>query len=675
MTDPVAADVQAAFCSVLVDEWARAGVTDAVIAPGSRSTPLVMALDRDGRIRVHVVLDERGAGFLGLGLGLATGRPAVVVTTSGTAAVELHPAVVEAAHAAIPLIAATADRPPELHGVGAPQTVDQDGLYGATPRWAVSPGVADLAAAASWRPLAARSVAVATGGPDGPGPVHLNLAFRDPLLGTGPAGAPTPAAVAALPPGRAGGGPWHRRTTPSGLPLSGPSLPGPSLSGPPLSGPSLSGLPLSGPPLSGPPLSGPSLSGPSLPGPSPSQSVVAWLAAYAGGRGLIVAGAGAGDPDTLVAAAQALGWPLLADPRSGCRSGGGGPVIAAADALLRIPRIAARHPDVVVRFGAPWASKVLTQWLAGLDPAVVQVLVDPWGRWEDPDRRVEQVIAADPTATAAALLAAVGRPVAVGWGGRVGTGDGTTGPSGLADGSGPARGVRPDPTWVGQWTDAERAAQGVFDRELAAGAPLELSEPGVARAVMAALPDNAMLLASSSMPVRDVEWYSAPRQGLTVLSNRGVNGIDGVLSTAIGVALGGRVPTVALIGDLAFLYDAGALLWSSGRDLALTIVVVDNNGGGIFSFLPQASALAEGEFERYWGTPHRADLTAIARAYGVEVVACPDRRSLDAVLTEVGRPGVRVAVVPSDRAANVVAHDRLNAAVAEAVAAIPVGDG
>ena len=632
MTEPTAADVQAAFCSVLVDEWARAGVTDAIIAPGSRSTPLVMALDRDGRIRVHVVLDERGAGFLGLGLGLATGRPAVVVTTSGTAAVELHPAVVEAAHAGIPLIAATADRPPELHGVGAPQTVDQDGLYGATPRWAVSPGVADLAAAANWRPLAARSVAVATGGPDGPGPVHLNLAFRDPLLGTGPAGSPTPAAVAALPPGRAGGGPWHRRTGAAA-------------------------------------------------GPPPHPSVVSWLATYSGGRGLVVAGAGAGDPDTLVAAAQALRWPLLADPRSGCRSVGG-PVIAAADALLRIPRIAAWRPEVVVRFGAPWASKVLTQWLAGLDPAVAQVLVDPWGRWGDPDRRVEQVIGADPTATAAALLAAVGRPLGVEWpvgvgragGVGAGAGAGAVGGSRLADGSEPAGAVRPDRTWVGQWADAEQAAQGVFDHELAAGGPLELSEPGVARAVVAALPENAMLLASSSMPVRDVEWYSAPRRGVTVLSNRGVNGIDGVLSTAIGVALGG-VPTVALIGDLAFLYDAGALLWSSGRDLALTIAVVDNNGGGIFSFLPQAGTLAEAEFERYWGTPHRADLTAIARAYGVEVVPCPDRRALDAVLAEVGRPGVRVAVVPSDRATNVMAHERLNAAVAEAVATIAVSEG
>jgi 2-succinyl-5-enolpyruvyl-6-hydroxy-3-cyclohexene-1-carboxylate synthase len=234
---------------------------------------------------------------------------------------------------------------------------------------------------------------------------------------------------------------------------------------------------------------------------------------------------------------------------------------------------------------------------------------------------------------------------------------------------------RPDSAWVCQWTEAEQAAQAVFDRELAAGASLGMSEPGVARAVVAGLPEDAILMASSSMPVRDVEWYSAPRDGVTVLSNRGVNGIDGVLSTAIGVALGGRVPTVALVGDLAFLYDAGALLWASRRDLALTIVLVDNDGGGIFSFLPQATALPEGQFERYWGTPHGADVAAIARAYGVEVVPCVDRESLDAVLAGVRRPGVRVALVPSDRAANVVAHDRLHAAVAEALAAAVAGGG
>ena len=582
MTEPAAADVQAAFCAVLVDEWARAGVADALVAPGSRSTPLVMALDRDPRVRVHVVLDERSAGFVALGMGMGSGRPAVVVTTSGTAAVELHPAVVEASHAGVPLIAVTADRPAELHDVGAPQTVDQHGLYGSSPRWAVSPGVAEAEAASSWRPLAARAVAVATGGPAGPGPVHLNLAFRDPLLGT--------AAAGVIPAGRDGGAPWHERLV-------------------------------------------------AQPGPPPA-AVVEALAAHSGGRGVIVAGAGSGNPATLISAARALDWPLMADPRSGCRVPGA-IVVAAADALLRVPEIAGWRPDVVLRFGAPWASKVLTQWLAGLGSEVSQVLVDPWGRWADPDRRVGRVIAADPTAVAGALAAATpGEPAA----------------------------CRAESSWSRRWADAERAAQGVLDVELGVGGPLALSEPGVARALVAGLPEGAFLLASSSMPVRDVEWYSAPRDQVTALSNRGSNGIDGVLSTAIGVALSGGAPTAALVGDLAFLYDAGALLGSARRPVALTIVVVDNDGGGIFSFLPQAAALPEAQFERFWGTPHGADLAAIAAAYGVEVVPVGDRDALGAVVAEAARPGVRVAIVKSSRRANLDAHDRLHTAIAESVA-------
>jgi 2-succinyl-5-enolpyruvyl-6-hydroxy-3-cyclohexene-1-carboxylate synthase len=595
MTGGNAADVQAAFCSVLVDEWGRAGVTDAVVAPGSRSTPIVMALDADPRLRVHVVLDERSAGFVALGLGLASGRPAVVATTSGTAAVELHPAVVEASHAGVPLIAATSDRPPELHGVGAPQTVEQGGLYSAAVRWAVSPGVAEWAASGSWRSLASRCVAEAVSGPEGPGPVHCNLAFREPLLASGE--------QIRLPPGRPGEAPWHVRTAAGG-------------------------------------------------GEPPAWAMEV-LAAHAGGRGLIVAGAGAGagsagdDGSALVEAARSLGWPLFADPRSGCRVPAD-PVVAAADALLRVPEVAAWRPDVVLRLGAPWASKVLGQWLAGLGAAgVPQVLVDPLGRWGDPDRQVGQMVAADPAAVSAALLARVGSSAAV--------------EKTMGCGSPPATG------WVEQWVAAERAAQRALSGLLDDGAALSLTEPGVARGVVAGLEEGGLVLVSSSMPVRDVEWYSAPRHKITVRSNRGANGIDGVVSTALGASLGSGRPVVALVGDLAFLYDAGALLGAASRDVALTIVVVDNDGGGIFSFLPQAEALPAAQFERYWGTPHGIDLLAVAAAYGAEVTDISDRAGLDGVLTRAGRPGVRVARVRSDRAANVEAHDRLHAAVAAAV--------
>jgi 2-succinyl-5-enolpyruvyl-6-hydroxy-3-cyclohexene-1-carboxylate synthase len=578
MSQPSGADVQAAFCAVLVDEWVRGGVTDAVIAPGSRSTPMVVALDADPRMRVHVVLDERCAGFVALGLGLASGRPAVLATTSGTASVELHPAVVEASYAGVPLIAVTADRPPELHHVGAPQTVEQDGLFGASPRWSVSPGVADLGAVGSWRSLGSRCVAEA-----GRGPVHVNLPFREPLLGSG--------AAVETPAGRPGGKPWHDRVDAARL---------------------------------------------------AAPSVVDWLASYAGRRGLIVAGGGIGEPGPLVEAAHRLGWPVFADPRSGCRVPDAPGVIAAADSLLRVPEVAAWTPELVVRVGALWASKVLAQWLAALPDGVPQVLVDPWGQWEEPDRRAALVVGADPSSLASALVAAVGDRTVSG-------------------------------EWCERWIGAEAAAQLALESSLRSGSDLELSEPAVARATLASVPDGGQLVVSSSMPVRDVEWYGAPRGGgVRVLSNRGANGIDGVLSTAVGAALTGVptvVPTVALLGDLAFLYDASALIGAGERDLALTVVVIDNDGGGIFSFLPQASALSPETFERYWGTPHGLDVGAVAAAYGADVVTIEKRVDLEELVGCSQRGRVRVGVVRTDRAANVAAHNTIHAAVAEAVGA------
>lgn len=201
---PLAQDVQAAFAATLVDEWVRAGVTDVVVCPGSRSTPLLIAVAEaaeQGALRAHSVLDERSAAYFALGLGLASGMPAPVVTTSGTAAVELHPAVVEAHHAGVPMLAVTADRPPELQDCGAPQTVHQVGLYGDAVRWEAAPGVPGPEAAATWRSLAARSVAEARGGARRPGPVHLNLAFREPLIGSAGAFASTPEGRAGGPPG------------------------------------------------------------------------------------------------------------------------------------------------------------------------------------------------------------------------------------------------------------------------------------------------------------------------------------------------------------------------------------------------------------------------------------------------------------------------------------------
>lgn len=550
---------QATFVATLVDEWARGGVRHAVVCPGSRSTPLALALAADDRLTVHVHHDERSAGFLALGIGQATGVPAVVLTTSGTAAVELHPAVVEASYGRVPLLACTADRPPELHHVGAPQTVDQAHVFGRAVRWFAEPGVADEAVAGTWRSLAARALLEATGSP--PGPVHLNLAFRDPLVAD-----PGP-----LPGGRAGGAPWHAAERATGA--GAVDLPDTE-------------------------------------------------------RGVIVAGGRGADAASVLALADATGWPVLADPRSGCRVPG---TVGAADALLRTPFADAHRPDVVVRLGEPPASKVLGEWLAR--SGARQLAVERDGTWFDPDRTASTVVTADPSAW---CRAAAERP---------------------------RRGAT---EWTGSWLAAEAAARDAVDRTLAAHR--EVTEPGMARRLLADLPDGATLLVSSSMPVRDLEWYGAPRTGVRVLANRGANGIDGVVSTAVGVAAAGDGPTALLIGDVAFLHDTNGLLGLAERGLDLTIVVVDNRGGGIFSFLPQARSLPGDRFERLFGTPHGVDVAALAAAHGLAALRAHDAEGYAAALAAtLATGGTQVVVGRTDRSANVAVHDEVHAAVAAAV--------
>ena len=567
------ADVAATFCSTLADEWVRNGVSDIVVSPGSRSSPLAIALASDPRLEVHVHHDERSAGFVALGLGLASGNPAVVVTTSGTAAVELHPAVVEAHMARVPMIVCTADRPPELLDVGAPQTIDQTHLYGRSIRWFSAPGVPTAAASRSWRSLAARAVAEANGMP--PGPVHLNLSFREPLVGRrGP-----------LPPGRPAGGPWHR------------SRPTPALQPDDLS--RLGNL-------------------------------------FGVERGVIVAGAGAGDPDALHALAAFLGWPVLADPRSCAQVSDteGATIVTTFDGLLRSERFAVgERPEVVLRLGLPPTSKVLGQWLASSD--ATQVLVQPDGAWIDPDRTAGLVVAAEPTEVC-----------------RLGAGI-----------------VAGDPRWSGEWATtwarAEAAAQQAIDAVL----PLhdEITEPGVARTLMQVAPADSLVVVSSSMPVRDVEWYGAPRRDVRVLSNRGANGIDGVVSTAVGVALN-YVPTSCLVGDIAFLHDTNALWGLAEREIDLTIVVVDNDGGGIFSFLPQRGLLGDDRFEQLFGTPHGVDIGAVAEAHGLPVHRPQTAAEVGpAIADAMTAGGARVVLVRTDRVANVAVHEELNAAIAAAL--------
>jgi 2-succinyl-5-enolpyruvyl-6-hydroxy-3-cyclohexene-1-carboxylate synthase len=475
---------------------------------------------------------------------------------------------VEADLAGVPLLACTADRPPELRDVGAPQAIDQVHLFGGAARWFGDPGVPDGASASRWRAFAGRAYAATLGSRSGP--VHLNLPFREPLVGTaGP-----------LPPGR-GDRPWVVGAAP--------------------------------------------------PASATSVDVPVELRGLTGRRGVIVAGAAPFDGPALHRLAAALGWPVLAEPRSPAWIPADTGIVH-LDAILRSPRAAdGLRPEAILRVGAPGASRVVNEWLAasGADEAVVG---SPG--WSDPAATAATVIDGPPTA----VLAALGSAVA---------------------------GAAPD-AWLARWVAASDAAATAVAAALAREATP--NEPAIARDVVAALPDGARLVVASSMPIRDVERYAVPRNGVAVLANRGANGIDGTVSTAVGVAVGSATPAALLIGDIAFLHDSNGLLGAAGRGIDLVCVVVDNDGGGIFSFLPQARGLPTERFETLFGTPHGLDLVALATSYGVDARALDRDDGTGAAVAEAAtKGGVHVLVARTDRAANIEVHGRIDDAVAAAV--------
>jgi 2-succinyl-5-enolpyruvyl-6-hydroxy-3-cyclohexene-1-carboxylate synthase len=578
------------FALTLVDELARAGVTDACLAPGSRSAPVALALAEHPGIAVHVHLDERSAAFFALGAAKRSGRPAVVLCTSGTAAANLHPAVLEADHARAPLLVLTADRPPELRGTGANQATDQLKLYGQAARWFCEVGVPgdDPAAGRYWRSLASRAWAEATGPPAGP--VHLNLAFADPLVPSGP-----PAAAGGWPrlggapaPGRPGGAPWT--AAPPGVRAA-----------------------------------------------APGDVTALAEAVRANPRGVLVAGWGSDlDPEAVDAFAAASGWPVLADPLSGSRRGPA--AVSTYDGLVRAPGFAAAHrPTLAVRVGAAPTSKALTTWL---DESIGQVVVDPSAGWLDPGRTAALRLTADPSATLAATAT-------------------------LLATQDPAPGSVPPGSWLREWLEAEREARGAIDGLLDEWA--EPFEGRVARDLVGWLPAGGTLVVGSSMPVRDVDAFARPREGLRFVANRGLSGIDGFVATALGVAAAGDEPVAALCGDLALLHDASSLLGAAGRPRGAVLVVCDNDGGGIFSFLPQAE-LPGDLFEPLFGTPHGLDLTALAAAARVPARVVEKAADLVPVLdAALAGGGTELVLVRSDRAANLGRHRALAEAVAVAV--------
>lgn len=536
-------DVQATFCATLVGEWVALGATIAVVAPGSRSTPMALALAASPGIDVQIVHDERSAAFIALGCGLS-GTPALLLCTSGTAAANFFPAVVEAGMSDVPMIVLTADRPEELRGVGAPQTIDQVDLYGGHVRWSRDPGVPVNAERSLWRGLATEAWSHAQ-----TGPVQLNLAFREPLIGT----------AGELP---------EREVVPPVVATSVRNDPVPD--------------------------------------------------GFDQQRGVILVGGSSGVPLEQIEALHALtAWPIIADPLSGARHLAG--VVTTVDALLRHQQFADDHlPATVVRVGRPATSKFLAQWIARA-PMVVQVggpgVIDPEGN-VTAFCQLDSLLDAQPK-------------------GSTGT------------------------PWLARWMNAERLADLAIVNSLEAD--LDLNEPQVARTVADSLPDDATLTVASSMPIRDLEWFGGA--AANAHANRGANGIDGVVSTALGRALSGRT-SVVVVGDLAFAHDANALLGLSERSCDLRIVVVDNDGGAIFSFLPQACALAEDQFEQLFGTPLGIDVVGLACAFGIQAVTVETTADLRQQLS---RPGPWLVRIPSNRASNVAVHEQLQSAVGHAL--------
>jgi 2-succinyl-5-enolpyruvyl-6-hydroxy-3-cyclohexene-1-carboxylate synthase len=500
--------------AAFVDELVRCGMRHAVTCPGSRDAALVLTLAGREELDAVSVVDERCAGFFALGMAKASGRPVAVACTSGTAAANLHPAVIEAHEARVPLIVLTADRPPELREVGAGQSIDQIKLYGSAVKWFVEVGTHEPSreTAVHHRALACRAYATAAG--DRPGPVHLNFPLREPLA---PEPEPLDSADWA---GRPDGEPWTQlREHP----------------------------------------------------PDPHADDVQRLAERiaAEPRGAIVCGPTGEDvAEPAARLAAATGWPLLAEPTSGVRCGphDRSHVVAHYDVLLRVDGFAAgRAPGLLLRVGDMPTSKPLRAWAA----EAPQVAIDPHAAWHEPTRRAELLLRSAAAPTLDALAAAV-----------------------------EMREPSHDADWLAGW----RAADAVVPAALAE-APDDF-EPKVLAALEPELPDGALIWLSSSMPVRDVEaCFPQSAKRLRFLSNRGANGIDGVVSSAAGAARASGSPTWLLTGELALLHDVGGLFAARRAGIDLNVVCIDNGGGGIFDFLPVAQHAAPALYEEHIATP------------------------------------------------------------------------
>jgi 2-succinyl-5-enolpyruvyl-6-hydroxy-3-cyclohexene-1-carboxylate synthase len=606
-----------------VDELARCGMRAACTSPGSRCAPLVLTLAREDRLDCYSHIDERCAGFFSLGLAKASGLPVAVTCTSGTAAAELLPAAIEAFQARVPLLLLTADRPPELRENGAGQAIDQLKLFGDAAKWFFEVGthganperlcwMRTLACRAYWTSLEGR-----------PGVVHLNFPLREPLV--------INEELPEDPTGRPDGMPYVRRWSSS----LGHRAPG--------SG-AISGKAIAAGADDGP-------QGDAETGPqdlvADSETRLRELVATAK-RGVVVAGRDERPAPLGEAAAafcEAAGWPLLADPLSGARRGTA--AIAHYDALLRDDSFAAGVvPDLVIRVGDLPVSKPLRTWLAGLGE-IPQVALDPEDAWQDPASILSDALTLEPARAMRELTVLASRTTA------------TSATSSAATAASPPL-LPADSDWLTGWRAAdEQAAEAILG---VLGPRAEISEPAIAAELGVLLPETATLFVASSMPVREIETFWPVRDDPPrVLCNRGANGIDGIVSSAFGAAAETDGPVVLLIGDVALAHDIGGLLAAKRLELKLTIVLVDNAGGGIFDFLPISRAPMAAEYDiyaRHIATPPGLDFAHAAALYGLAHERIETIPAFRAALEHALLPqtGSSIVQVDTDRASNVELH-------------------
>jgi 2-succinyl-5-enolpyruvyl-6-hydroxy-3-cyclohexene-1-carboxylate synthase len=516
-------------------------------------------------------LDERSCAYFALGMAKASGRPVAILCSSGTAAVNFAPAVVEAFHSRVPLIVLTADRPPELQELGANQTIQQRDLYGAAVKWSTQLPLPEASEPMLRyvRMVADRGVATAMASPRGP--VHLNFPFREPLL---------PA-------------PYAFDTNPK------------------------------------------SLTAVSVASGATDAAPVDLSVAQ---RPLIVCGPQCDiDSSSLFALAQRLGAPVLADALSGlrCAPSGCDAAIASYDAFLRSTSLCdALRPGIILRFGDPPTSKPLATYLQR-HRDVRQVVVTPPGLWPDPDLTASELVSTDASSFCDAAISSLNNVTA------------------------------PDEQWLGAWRNAELRSQAairgvLYDLD-------SISEPSVVLDLAGMLPDGATVFAGNSMPVRDIDsFFPVPARDVRLLGSRGASGIDGVVSTALGASTTSAEPTVLVIGDLSFYHDMNGLLAAQRFGLNAAIVLINNDGGGIFSFLPQHDGTPE--FETLFGTPHGLDFSYVGGLYGVGFQRVGTRAEYrDALAASFAAPGVQVIEVRTEREANLGLHQRIWDEVEKAV--------